>query len=89
MPGPGTYAHPDLTKYKPFSNQNVKFGKSGRHDFNYKGDIPGPGSFNIESKFKGGYSMGKSKRDTFAEDSNTPGPGMYNLDSFKVTFLKL
>ena len=86
VPGPGAYQDTNLDKFKNYENRGVKFGNSGRSDLGDKLDVPGPGSFNIGSKFKGGYSFGSSKRNGIAELKDTPGPGEYTLGSFKVKF---
>lgn len=83
IPGPGAYKEVDTGRYKQFQNVGVKFGNSGRNE-KEGNSVPGPGAFNIPSKFKGGYSFGNSKRSDMGGDSVNPGPGAYTVGEFKV-----
>lgn len=83
IPGPGAYQEVDTSRYKNFQDAGVKFGKVGRNE-REGNSVPGPGSFNIESKFKGGFSFGNSKRTDLGGDGIAPGPGAYTVGEFKV-----
>ena len=83
LPGPGAYQEVDTGAYKKFQDVGVKFGKVGRNE-REGNSVPGPGSFNIESKFKGGFSFGNSKRADLIGGVNGPGPGAYTIGEFKV-----
>lgn len=74
FPGPGTYESPK----RP--STGIKIGSEKRAGLGGKGDSPGPGHYNIESKVgKEGKGVIITSRHEEKKDINQVGPGQYQM----------
>jgi Sperm-tail PG-rich repeat len=80
-PGPAQY---DYGKYldKLDWGHGIKMSKAGKREQKPTTDI-GPGGYDINDKFGGGYSFGKGIRDN-NNDTLAPGPGQYSIKEVPV-----
>ena len=80
IPGPGAYNPNPKAILENYPKIVLSTGPRTEKDFTTRKDIPGPGTYALNSTLNGPkFGFGVGKRDSHKTNNSTPGPGTYKL----------